>query len=160
MKLMDEDKAKEVLRGLLYETAMNNIRYAHVYEDLAKNRMDIWFNLIPTVEAVPTDFHDKCQQIEIEKRLKLEEAYRSMERTVEKLTKALADAEPIRHAHWVKVDEDSIEEHNIYKCSECGELYDWFDVPEHKYCRHCGAKMDADDTYSTGHNEKDTEVTE
>lgn len=26
-----------------------------------------------TVDAVPTDFHDKCQQIEIQKRLKLEE---------------------------------------------------------------------------------------
>jgi len=54
------------------------------------------------------------------------------------------EAEPIRHGHWVKNDEysDEIEEHIVYECSECGELYDWFDVPEHKYCRHCGAKMD------------------
>lgn len=54
------------------------------------------------------------------------------------------DAEPIRHGRWVKNDEysDEIEGHIIYECSECGELYDWFDVPEHRYCRHCGAKMD------------------
>lgn len=52
------------------------------------------------------------------------------------------DAEPIRHGRFVTVYEYSVEEHRIYKCSECGELYDWFDVPEHKYCRNCGAKMD------------------
>lgn len=52
-RYIDEGKAKKILKGLLYETAMNNIRQASVYEDIAKNRMDIWFTLIPTVDAEP-----------------------------------------------------------------------------------------------------------
>lgn len=145
MRLMDAEKAKEVLRGLLYETAMNNIRYANVYEDLAKNRMDIWFNLIPTIEAVPTEFHDKCQQIEIEKRLKLEAE--------------LKEVEPIRHGHWEDRTED---EDGIYEfCSVCHIDVDITHYGKsYAYCPHCGARMDTNDTYSTGHNERDTEVTE
>jgi len=34
---------------------------------------------LPTIEAVPTEFHDKCQQLEIQKRLKLEEELKDAE---------------------------------------------------------------------------------
>lgn len=54
------------------------------------------------------------------------------------------DVEPVRHGHWIKNERysDEIERHTVYECSECGELYYWYDTPEYKYCRHCGAKMD------------------
>ncbi len=52
-KLIDADKAKEVLKHLLYETAMNNLDIADIYEDIIENRLDTWIELIPTVDAVP-----------------------------------------------------------------------------------------------------------
>lgn len=83
--------------------------------------------------------------IEVEEAVPIED-YQSMEQTVDKLIKALAEAEPIRHGRWIKNDEysDKIEGHIVYECSECGALYYWFDVPTHKYCRNCGAKMSED----------------
>lgn len=71
----------------------------------------------PTVDAVPL------------------EDYKSMERTVDKLTKALADAEPRRHGHWEVVDET---EPRRYGCSVCKRL-SW---TEDNYCSYCGCKMD------------------
>lgn len=51
-RLISADKAKEVLKHLLYETAMNNIDIADIYEDIIENRLDTWIELIPTVDAV------------------------------------------------------------------------------------------------------------
>lgn len=58
-------------------------------------------------------------------------------------TEITIDAEPVRHGRWIKNERysDEIERHTVYECSECGELCYWFDVSEHKYCRHCGARM-------------------
>lgn len=52
-RLVSADKAKEVLKHLLYETAMNNeLDIADIYEDIAEKRLDTWIELIPTVDAV------------------------------------------------------------------------------------------------------------
>ena len=79
-------------------------------------------NNAPTIDAVPL------------------EDYRSMEQTVHKLTQALAEAEPIKHGHWVYDDEayPGGNPYGHYNCDQCGES-----VP-HKtnYCPNCGAIMD------------------
>lgn len=52
-RLIDADKAKEVLTKLLYETALNNSGGASLMcEDIAENRLETWFGLVPTVDAV------------------------------------------------------------------------------------------------------------
>lgn len=71
---------------------------------------------LPTIEAVPTEFHDKCQQLEIQKRLKLEEELKE------------------RHGHWEDIDGDG----SIWRCSVCGEVQ----CCNSNYCGDCGAKMD------------------
>lgn len=80
---------------------------------------------IPTVDAVPTEFHDKCMQIEIEKRFELELK--------------------VKHGHWeIGIMKESGAEN--YKCSKCHKwapvepMYSW--IKKYKYCPHCGAKMD------------------
>lgn len=64
----------------------------------------------------------------------------------------LMDTQEIRHGHWIDVNGDG----SLWRCSVCGETQ----CCDSNYCGDCGAKMDAGDTYSTGHNERDTEVTE
>lgn len=75
----------------------------------------------PTVDSVPL------------------EDYKSMEQTVNKLTKAIADAESVKHGHWEVVDET---EPRRYGCSVCKRL-SW---TEDNYCSYCGAKMDGRET--------------
>lgn len=59
MRLIDADKAKEVLTKLLYETAMNNSGGASLMcEDIAEHRLETWFGLVPTVDAVPKADYD------------------------------------------------------------------------------------------------------
>ena len=54
MRLIDADKAKEVLTKLLYETALNNSGGASLMcEDIAENRLETWLGLVPTVDAEP-----------------------------------------------------------------------------------------------------------
>ena len=101
---------------------------------------------MPTIEAVPTEFHDKCQQIEIQKRFKLEEDYRSMEQTVDKLIKALAEAEPIRHGRWkLRAINSWSGKWYCASCSECGKLTpdgrSIRELPIWNYCPNCGADM-------------------
>lgn len=49
----------------------------------------------------------------------------------------------VKHGKWLITDTFDSHYQTIYKCSEC-----WKDVADdyinhHKYCLHCGAKMDA-----------------
>ena len=85
----------------------------------------------PTVDAVPI------------------EDYKSMERTVNKLTKALADAEPARHGHWIEANDISSSPFDTMKRCLCSECRKWGVVTN--YCPYCGAKMDEveDDTVRT-----------
>ena len=53
MRLIDAEEAKEILKHLLYETAMNNSGGASLMcEDIAEYRLDTWVGLIPTIDAV------------------------------------------------------------------------------------------------------------
>ena len=88
--------------------------------DEAKKIFDTIIDVQPTVDAVPTEFHDKCMEIEIEKRFELE----------------LKE----KHGHWEYLYEEN------YKCSECGDWWVFIEgTPKDNgadYCPHCGAKMD------------------
>lgn len=58
-----------------------------------------------------------------------------------------ADAEPVRHAYWVKRMEHGVgrgyEVHTpVWSCSDCGRDYDPASCSIIKYCYICGAKMD------------------
>lgn len=69
-------------------------------------------------------------------------------RTLETVIKELndfptADAELIRHGHWIKVFPRRIGRNATYKCSVCKKLRSSYynDVAEWDHCP-CGAKMD------------------
>ena len=54
MRLVDAEKVKEILKHLLYETAMNNSGGASlICEDIAEYRLDTWIDSITTVDAEP-----------------------------------------------------------------------------------------------------------
>ena len=71
------------------------------------------------------------------------EDYESMEQTVNKLTKALADADSVKHGHWTNIN-ISVTGNSSAECSLCGTvIHDTFaDVNRINYCPNCGAKMD------------------
>lgn len=52
------------------------------------------------------------------------------------------DAAPVVHGHWI--------EHSHLEvggeCSVCGWQFQWFENAEARFCPHCGAKMDAEET--------------
>lgn len=64
-RLIDADKAKEVLTKLLYETALNNSGGASLMcEDIAENRLETWFGLVPAVDAVEVVRCKDCRWLE------------------------------------------------------------------------------------------------
>ena len=83
-----------------------------------------WLDEQPTVDAVPL------------------EDYKSMEQTVCKLTKAIADAEPVKHGHWITQFDDLFPMESTIECSACGEKEWMMTIINHNYCPNCGAKMD------------------
>ena len=75
----------------------------------------------PTIDAVPL------------------EDYQSMERTVNNLTQAIAEAEPVHEAHWQIEDRFN---HSIVRCSECEKLEKFgYMIEPWDYCPYCGAKL-------------------
>ena len=53
-RYLKSDDVLKTLRHLLYETALNQFDFdvSDVYEDIAKNRLETWVDLIPTAEVV------------------------------------------------------------------------------------------------------------
>lgn len=53
---ISRSKAMEILSALLIESAMNNVGHetdaSDVFEDIAKNRLDTWLNLVPAADVV------------------------------------------------------------------------------------------------------------
>lgn len=47
------------------------------------------------------------------------------------------NVEPVRHGHWVGVDDEPYE---VWECDVCGYIYET-DSKLHRYCPNCGAKM-------------------
>ena len=86
-------------------------------------------NAIPTIDVVPMDYHERCMQSEIKKRIAVEKTNRQI----------LENYVPVVHAEWIK---HYIKIGNFdwkYKCSMCGKFNKQYSSP---YCPHCGAKMD------------------
>jgi len=55
-----------------------------------------------------------------------------------------ADADPVKHGHWVEQEHEDWKWSKEYRCSECGQ-YRLVTTPvgrEWNYCPSCGAKMD------------------
>lgn len=50
------------------------------------------------------------------------------------------DAEPVRHGHWVGIDDEPCE---VWECDMCGYIYE-SDQQWYNYCPNCGAKMDGE----------------
>lgn len=68
---------------------------------------------------------------------------------VEKIIKAAPINEPVKHGHWIHVDE--LPSGDYFKCSECNNhiflKFGWkisFESPadKYKYCPNCGARME------------------
>ena len=58
--------------------------------------------------------------------------------------KRLPTIDPVKHGHWIEVDEGYTwgGTHIVeYECSLCKEIVKWHKYP---YCPHCGAKMDGE----------------
>lgn len=55
-RYIKSDDALKTLRQLLYETALNQFDFyaaeVDVYEDIAKNRLETWIDLIPTADVM------------------------------------------------------------------------------------------------------------
>lgn len=110
MRPIDADALKQPIGSY------NPIKYTYEYGDVI-TVADL--DKAPTIEAVPI------------------EDYKSMERTVNKLTQAIAESEPVKHGRWEWIGGYGYQ----YRCSEC------FLCAEHrtKYCPNCGAKMDTEE---------------
>lgn len=56
-----------------------------------------------------------------------------------------ADVALVRHGRWIETDYFDAHKVPIYECSVCfREVADHY-IKYHKYCLHCGAKMDAEE---------------
>lgn len=53
--------------------------------------------------------------------------------------------QPVRHGRWIKINPYH------YKCSSCGATVwiKFYPLDEHKFCWHCGAKMDGGEDNDT-----------
>lgn len=60
MRLIEADKTIELLKARLYETALNNSTVncdaSQLYKECADNRIEVWINEIPTVDAEPIKY--------------------------------------------------------------------------------------------------------
>lgn len=54
----------------------------------------------------------------------------------------------VRHGRWIETDYFDAHKVPIYECSVCfREVADHY-IKCHKYCLHCGAKMDLEENYN------------
>ena len=52
------------------------------------------------------------------------------------------NVKPVRHGRWYDTDRISTHKNPVYQCSVCmNEVEDHY-IKHHKYCLHCGSKMD------------------
>lgn len=127
MRLIDADALFEELRNIAKSSERDNSKTC-TFKDCIKFAENLIY-VTPTIDAVPMDFHERCMQAEIKKRIAAEKTNRQI----------LENYVPVVHAHWVK---DFIKICNCdwkYKCSKCGKYNKQYSPP---YCPHCGARMD------------------
>lgn len=99
------------------------IEIAHRIRLDSRERIERMIESAPTVAAIPL------------------EDFKSMEQTVNKLTNAIADADPVKHGHWKRTDILFCRQ-NAVRCSCCGHLTPTYGKVLDSFCRFCGAKMD------------------
>lgn len=84
---------------------------------------------LPAADVVPMDFHERCLQIEIQKRMALEKA----------------DVRPVVRGKWIEEDDGTL----FYRCSACGKasygLFTEIYMGDVHYCPNCGADMRAEE---------------
>lgn len=80
----------------------------------------------PAVDVVPMDFHERCMELEVKKRIAAEKTARQ----------CIENYEPVRHGKWDA--EYEYEDFIRAFCSVCGEESKYM----YKFCPNCGAKMD------------------
>lgn len=65
---IEKGKTKEILTALLLETAINNTGHqcdaSEVFEDIAKNRIDTWLNLIKSADVVEVVRCRDCKKLD------------------------------------------------------------------------------------------------
>lgn len=81
---------------------------------------------LPAVAAVPLEYHDKCLEAAIKKRILTEKTNRQI----------IENYVPVVHGAW-KPDPHC---YNVFHCSACDSPF-W---AKRKYCPNCGAKMRSD----------------
>lgn len=93
----------------------------------------------PEIDAVPMDYHERCMQSVIKKKIETEKTNRQI----------LENYVPVAHAHWEQKEEQiGWSDETVAECSACGDSYllgeFTFDelCDQFKYCPHCGARME------------------
>lgn len=88
---------------------------------------------IPAVAAVPLEYHEKCMEAAIKKRILTEKTNRQI----------IENYVPVVHGRWQQVDEDA------WTCTACGNIWTFLDGGPNennaKYCPVCGAKMNGEE---------------
>lgn len=142
MRLIDADKVAEAIDWL------------NEYDFVLWNEIMKCIDKVPEVDAVPVVRCDDCiyrdgktpgqpNIIDVIDEQPTVDAVPLEEQTVNKLTKALADAEPVRHGRWIRdrLVSTSGGTYGVYRCSVC-EWYGQDIGYSFDYCPNCGAKMD------------------
>lgn len=92
---------------------------------------------------------DIGKEIDKEKEVFLSSVHCAGMRNVIRLVKRLPTVDPVKHGHWIHVDE--LPSGDYFKCSECNhEIFlksGWkvsseSPADEYRYCSGCGVKMD------------------
>ena len=159
-RYLKSDDVLKTLRHRLYETALNQFDFdvSDVYEDIAKNRLETWVDLIPTSEVVEVvrckdcenlsedriapDWHRICRLQGVGKADDgfCDEAERKVTEDVERNVGKWTEKEVI-HKDEAK---NIIEEWQSCRCSICGH-YDtrpyMYYFSEPTFCSWCGAEM-------------------
>ena len=87
---------------------------------------------LPAVAAVPLEYHEKCMEAAIKKRILTEQTNRQI----------IENCAPVVHGRWRQDDEDA------WTCTACGNMWTFLDGGPNEnnanYCPMCGAKMNGE----------------
>lgn len=137
--------ALHTLKHLAYETALNqhDPYVADVFEDIAKNRLETWVNLIPTADVVEKERYDRL----LENANILADAVRKYQ---------TADVVERKKGKWYKPKEYPRDSYRFI-CDNCQDVAYFVtgnngkkqkeDHPKcgYRYCPNCGADMRGSD---------------
>ena len=93
--------------------------------------------LIDAERIVTMELFDEEHEEYCKKKISIEDMIATYTTEMELPT---VDAEPVRHAYWIRHEDWEEEGCCGWKCSECGMGSE----VDYKYCMRCGAKMDAE----------------